>query len=320
MRLRDIKDNGLYKIKELDFSVPGSTLKSPGYWEMIQEVIRRRKEEIELDSKCYPDRYNRQVFRYDDNPPAYTITPQFAGMRRLIQELGLPEEQDTLYFLRLFSGPQFNKYALRPPSTNYQEYSVETLGLKIKLPSSVPSQYFLPLPDPSQYKCAPMYLEECGAYLIQIWRTRVFPCQVESIKTSPSNPLNPYNLNVIYFEERWHPQRGIERDLRGLENMQGVQASVKINKLYKDALEILTGSRKKRSKSFGPTRFTPDSFEKKYTDEAIRLFKIHKCIPKKAAVAHELNIPRSSFYNYLDYFELPWPPLELLRELQKVNF
>jgi hypothetical protein len=191
MRLSDIKDDQCYKIESLGLLIPGKHLKNPDVFRAIREEVRRLEEKKREESRYYPGLYNAQVFKYSDDPPAYVITPKFAGVRHLIQELDLPEDQESVYFSRLFKAEDFVKFALRRSNKNFENYAVEVFGLKINLPEPLPAGTWLPpTPDPSQYKCSPMYWEEYGMRLIQIWRIRVFACPVEVILTSPSNPLS----------------------------------------------------------------------------------------------------------------------------------
>jgi hypothetical protein len=68
-------------------------------------------------------------------------------------------------------------------------------------------------------------------------------------------------------------------------------------------MEIVSGRRKKS------TRFTRDSFKRKYEEKYYEACREYGCIPKKEAVARAMGVSRSSFYNYLDEFDFPWPPL-----------
>jgi hypothetical protein len=104
-----------------------------------------------------------------------------------------------------------------------------------------------------------MYWQEYDMRLIQIWRIRVFACPVELIQTSPSNPFGSLSSNVLYFEERWHPKRIVERKLFGLEHL--AELHISVERFYKNAMEIVSGQTKKS------TRFTPDSFKRKYEEK-----------------------------------------------------
>ena len=302
MRLSDIKDDQFYEIESLGLLIPGKQLKCPDVFRAIRAEIHRLEEKKREESRYYPGWHNAQVFKYSDNPPAYVITPKFAGVRHLIQELDLPQDQESVYFSRLFKARDFIKFALRHSNKNFENYAVEVFGLKINLSEPLPTGIWLPpTPDPSQYKCPPMYWQEYDMRLIQIWRIRVFACPVELIQTSPSNPFSSLSPNVLYFEERWHPKRIIERNLFGLEHL--AELHISVERFYEGAMEIVSGRPKKS------TRFTGDSFKRKYEEKYSEVSREYGCIPKKGAVARAMGISRSSFYTYLDEFDLPWPPL-----------
>ena len=309
MRLSDIKDDVTYEIKPLRLKFLGATLKNPDYWNAILETVKRRKGELEYEQKCFPNKNDIQVFRYSDVPLGYQIKPTFAGVRQLIQELDMPEDSEAVYYLRIFNGWDFARYALRPSLKKYQRYTVETFGLRIKMPGLSSGDELLPLPDPAQYKSPPMYWEEYRMILIQVWRVRVFYCPTKLLQTSPSNPFSPYNPDGLYYEECWHPRRGTSWKLGGREHLRDLHITDKINNFFKDAQIVLTGIHKPRQKTPKPSGF-PDSasFEKEYKDKYFNLLDETGFKPKQETVAKALKICRSTLHNHLTYFKLTWPP------------
>lgn len=309
MHRSNIRDEVTYEIKPLRLQFPGATLKNLDFQQAIIEIIQRRKKELEYERKCFPNKNDIQVFRYSDIPPGYQIRPTFAGVRQLIQELDLPEYSGTVYHSRIFNGWDFSKYSLRQPFKKYQRYTVEIFGLRIRPPDLPSVDKLLSLPDPAQYKCPPMYWEEYGMFLIQVWRVRIFSCPTESIQTSPSNPLSPHDPDVLYYEEYWHPRRGIGWRLGGQGNLRDLHTTGKVNTFIKDAQLVLRGVHNIQRKPPKPTGFTNRaSFNKAYTDSYFNLFKEKGYKPKQEAVARELKICRSTLHNYLTYFKLSWPP------------
>jgi hypothetical protein len=186
---------------------------------------------------------------------------------------------------------------------------VEVFGLRIPPPDISTKDELLPLPDPAQYKCPPMYWQEFGVILIQVWRVRVFSCPAELIQTSPSNPLSPYDPAVLYYEERWHPRRGIDWKLGGQEHLQDLHTTSKVDTFLNDARIILRGKHKTRRKFPKPKNFpNRASFKKAYFDAYFDLSNKKRVEPKQEAVAQALKICRSTLYNNLGYFKLSWPP------------
>jgi hypothetical protein len=305
MLLADIEDNGWYKVKALPLWLKGSEVKKPEVIASIRELVRRHEEEAEYNRKRFPSPDNIQVAQMSDKPPAFYISPDFEGVRQVVNDLNMPHSFDAGYFLRFFHGAEFIKYHKRS-FLKFKKYSVEAFGVRIKLPADVDlfKLEWQPLPDPTNYKYPPSYWYESPYHLIQIWRLRVFKCPLERIQVPISNPLNPHVPPVVKFEWRWHPQNDPQYILYGPHNL-FPRYPPKPIAFFNDCRRIIGLGR-----AIGrPSEFAdPDFFIQIVTDAFRRLLKRNRSRPSRQLVAEKLEIDRKTLYHYLNFFKVPWPP------------
>ncbi|MCA1633039.1 MAG: hypothetical protein LC802_04785 [Acidobacteria bacterium] len=307
----NIQDNVIYRLFAIPFLGKDLKLrlKDKEFRTAIRVMLQAKESEMDRERRCYPNSRNVQVYIDNYHPLIYTIYPGFAGAQTLIHELEMPTGSDELYWLTFMRGDSICKHD-ESTSERYRKYAVEDFGLRIKRPkythkgSTALKPPDLQEPDPSLYKCRPRYWELYGgAYLVQVWRSRVFACSVDAIKTIPSNPFSPPYPDVMCFEESWHPKHGRRRSIQGLEKRHTTQ-SLRPNEFYRDALRIL-GYTKRR---FGPRKYEDaDSFLKNlkivYSDLADREMRR----PSMETIALEMKMSRKTLKECLERFEIPWP-------------
>src|ERR1051325_2743382 len=214
---------------------------------MIEErfpIILDDEASLDFEHRCYPNVYDIKVFRYRDDPPAYQILAGYDGIKDLIEELRAPSHFNRIYCARLSSAEALFKTG-GLPARRFLDYSVERFGLRIEPFPAVSSKGNLrsPVKDSLVYVSQPSYWYEGSDYLVQVWRTRIFPCPVSAIKTNLQNPLTCPRHWGMYFEESWHPTRGKERSLHWIEHKH--RNNSKIEQFRKDALVILDGLRRR---------------------------------------------------------------------------
>ena len=79
-----------------------------------------------------------EVYQYHFDSPGFIISPSFEDVQNLVRELDLPTGNDQLYFSKLWRAGDFVG-ATGPSYTEYQKYSVETFGVRVR---SVPETFF----------------------------------------------------------------------------------------------------------------------------------------------------------------------------------
>lgn len=270
------------------------------------------------DQSYYPSEGDPQVIRHENYPPAYVIVPSFPGVSQIITELDMPRESDVIYNLSYLSVEDFlnfRGYSYVNDVRRSQSYSVELFGLLVNLPENFRIGMTVPLPDPSQYKCQPMYWTEHGFRVVQIWRLRIFTCPVEDIETTLFRPFGNLPTGTLYFEERWHPLADMKRKLiGGIETVSKIKG-VGLDRFYADALRILGGnfdslnSAVKVGRTRGTTYITATEFPHKLREAYQRLYELKGEKPKQEAVAVELKIGLSTLRRYLINFRVSWPPV-----------
>lgn len=242
------------------------------------------------------------------SPLTYMISPSFIDALETLDNLKMPREVYRRYHLRFLSVEDFLRgmdYARPKLDERYRNYTVQTFGLisDYKRGMRLP----LPPPDPSQYKCQPMYWTILDLLPIQIWRIRVFSCPLGKVKTSIHNPFGVFPSGTVYVEQRWHPQAGVSRYIGGLEKPPS-PPRIGLDQLYEDALRILEGNIK-RGRPRGTTEYTRNTFGRDLKKYYRKLWKQNRQRPSKTAVAVKMGISRASLYNYLKLFTVRWPPL-----------
>jgi hypothetical protein len=143
-----------------------------------------------------------------------------------------------------------------------------------------------------------------GSRLLQVWRTRIFPFPEDSIQITTARPLTPNAPDKVYFEERWHPQHGLNWLIGGLENKRKSKG-LNIDEFYRDALRILGHI----TKLPGPKEYEDaEQFKQDVNDVYSKLYGSENRRPSLGAVAGEMLMDRKTLSKYLDRFEVPWPP------------
>jgi len=301
MHVNEIQDDKLYYIEPLRVHIQGKYLKSRVLLEMIRYEIRRVEE---ANNRRIERPRTKYAFCYSDDPPAYLLFLSDSGVQHLVQELDLPQDKETCYGSKLFAGPELVEPSF---ATQFEKYSVEAFGLKIKLPIPLPSSITrLSQLAPSQYRCPPRYYEEFPWLLVQVWRLRVFNCPIEALQNSPYHPVSDDNPPLMYFEERWHPQNGLRRILSGLEHLRHSQSSF-IGKFIDDAL-FLIGNPEKLLKNRGRHKkySTANKFYRSLTEALSELADIGKESPTEVEVAEQMNISPATFKRRLNDYGLTW--------------
>jgi hypothetical protein len=288
MRLSDIKDDDRYTIKTSGRRILGKHLKNPYLRKGINEEIQRRKEEVEDERRFYLNIGDTPVLQFRTEPPAYIIHSNFQGLRDILLELDLPEDPCHVYCSVLFRGSDI-KLDKKKENEEFQQYSVEIFGLLLRLPGC--TSYDLRgmiLHETKQYKSQPRYWSSRSGHIMQIWRTRLFPCTVNNICTSPSNPLSPLVPTMVYMEERWHRQGGLNQALYGLEYIDDSQ--VPFIHFISDALYIFRRKRKLGRPAWSGEFKSPELFHKAYEEARSNLLLRTGDNPKQQAIANELGI------------------------------
>jgi hypothetical protein len=270
------------------------------------------------DQSYYPSKDVPQVIRHEDRPPAYAIFPTYPGVSKLITELDMPTESDVIYNLSYLSVEDFLNFRGYSYVNNIRrsQYSVELLGLLIKLPENFCLGMTVPRPDPSLYKCEPRYCIEHGFRLVQIWRLRVYTCPLENIETSCCSPFGKFPSGTLYVEERWHPLADTKRRLIGGIETVSKNKGLGLDRFYADALPILEGNFKtlksdvKMGRTQGTTYYTATEFPHKLREAYQKLYDLKDEKPKQEAVAVELKIGLSTLRRYLRNLKISWPPID----------
>ena len=274
---------------------------------IVYEVETRGKSCERSFDLSKPD---EQIFLYKTNPSAFIMSSRFEGIEQILDDLGLPNFLATEYYSRIFRGLEsFNNK--KPYDKRYKKYPIEIFGRRV--PADGLSYLFpeyQPLPDSSGY-ITPKYLYERHYFLIEIWRIRIFSRHVRSLQISLSNPVSPRYPDVLYLEERWHPERGPKIYIGGLEEMSGPEVSLDLKSFTMDALKILGRAR-------GPGK--PREVYRKFKDRGdfkrqvlsaySQLKSKKKPRPSKSAVARFMGITFDTLEQYLDDFSVSWPPKE----------
>lgn len=316
MRLTDLDDNTLYKIRLLPLWVRGDFLKEPQTRWWIDDLIKRREKELDDERRCYPDPRNTQVYQFKDTPPTFTIKAGFRPIQQLVRELGMPSDQGDSYYSTIMSGDAFFKclsissYILKQPiMERLKKYSVELVGLRMKWPDGVnildmPEP---PLPDPLQYKSPPSYLYDSHIHVVQIYRLRIFNCPSGSLHTTPSSPLSPPRPTCLFFEERWHPHTLKKQDMCGLENLPRFRYT-EVAKFWADCRR-LTEPGKKLGRPIGSGEYQDSAqFIQDVTDAYRKCFERLGRKPSQSHVAKQVLMSRSRLSEKLSEFGIPWPP------------
>ena len=277
-------------IKTSGRRILGKHLKNPYLRKGINEEIQKRKEEVENERRFYLNIGDTPVRQFRTEPPAYIIHSNFQGLRDLLLELDLPEDPCHAYCSVLFQGGDI-KLDKKKRNEEFQQYSVEIFGLLLRLPGC--TSYDLGsmiLHETKQYKSQPRYWSSRSGYIIQIWRTRLFPCTVNNICTSPSNPLSPAAPTMIYVEERWHPKEDLTRTLYGLEHLSDSQIPLPLIHFMSDALYIFGRTTKLGRPAWSGKYESPELFHKAYEEAHSKLSSRPGDKPKQQAIANELDI------------------------------
>ncbi len=203
--------------------------------------------------------------------------------------------------MRFSSAKEFFK-AGKLPSKRFLNYTIERFGLTIGPYPAVGSKGRLrTIKDSKSYLNQPSYWYERPDYLVQVWRTRIFPSPIAHIGRRLSDPLTSRRQLMMYFEERWHPSRGTFRSL----HWSAIRDSnnSKIDLFKRDAL-ILDGI----SRIGRP----PGTKKLNVRDAFILKYKEARSIAKRNGnldqdfVAHELGISVSTLYRRLRDYHLKW--------------
>jgi hypothetical protein len=262
------------------------------------------------DPECYPNSgVDVQVLRFAFSPLTYTIFPRFEGIANILHELSIPVGIGHVYNLIFVGVRDFLKYSGRyyhKIPERYRRYTVETFGLRIKLPPNFKLGMNVPLPDSSQYKCQPGYYTFSGIVTVQVWRWRVLSCSVEELKTSTRNPFGNAPLGTMYFEERWHPYAGNQR-FAGLIGKASFAQFKRLGRFEEDALRVLDGTFK-LGRPRGSKKLTLTEFQDKLRSAYAELHKETKQHPKQFALAERLEIDLSTFKRYMRELGNPKPP------------
>lgn len=298
--LNDIEDDNVYTIDGLGVKLTGRVLKENNL--LILRRPRKAAEEDERSAKRYfPDADRPQVYQYCLDLPAYKIFSTFDGVKQLIQELNLPNPP-LVYYSSLWRGGEYVNP--RQPIKEFQEYTVETFGLKTDLthpPMGTSKDW---------YNDHPSYWRELDWKLVQIWRLRIFRCAPKALETTPSNPLSPQYPAIPYLEERWHPQLGKIVFLGGLQRI-NIASAMELYHFFCDAYRILK-RRRKMGRPYGTREFLDFlSFYRRVVKEYTELLNDRKRNgrPTQPEVALKLKISISSFKRYWRTTELIWPPI-----------
>lgn len=306
INIDDIQDDVFYEIEALQIGFSGKFLKSPVLLKMLSRRFRAQNRPAGNEPRPYIE-FGPGIIRYQDNPPGYIIHQNFNGMRKLISDLDLPKQPDSVYYSTFFEAEEFVSHMPRRSLAKYQKYTVHAVGIEIFPPASQIGGA-TPLPDASQYTCPPKYWRECGVRLIQIWRLRIFSEPFENIQTSLSEPFGTLPSTAIYLEECWHPRANRTRTLFGLENVHHYRG-MRIQEFYEDAVKILEDE-VVIGRPPGTGEFRS---REQFVDALIEAYRAasngYKIRPTQLAVAEKLIISPATLRHYMRRkFEVPWPP------------
>lgn len=304
-RIDKINDNDRFYIEGMGIKFTGEFLKSRSFREMVLYNIKANKEREDYERSCYPSARDVQVYLARDRPRVYLINARFDPARALAEDMGMPVEGDTHYVLCLYTGSLFKRNHER--YEQFKKYSLEIFGLSIDLPSPAPDPIPLrvPLPDPSQYKSEPTYYWWNGFNLVQVWRRRIFPCPVESLKSTLAEPLSPKEPQTLYLEERWHPVTGLHVNIGGPSKI--VSQVVKRNRFETDAFAILDYHSKKGRKIGSKIYRTKEEFQDAVRKAISEFEDLTGSRPNQTQVIAHMEISPSTFYLYINDHELEWP-------------
>jgi hypothetical protein len=247
-----------------------------------------------------------EVYQYHLDSPGFIISPSFDGVQDLIRGLDLPTGTNELYFSKLWRAGDFVG-ASGPSHTEYQKYSVETFGVRVR---SVPESFFsLDLYAPDRAGALPRYWLTPCLKLIQIRRVRIFSRSLEWIRGRVWGPVTGDLSHVLYLQERWHPLLWDTVTLRGLQE-RSVSSSLQIDRFFRIAERILARMPNYKGRPQGSRQY-PIGFEfyKIVTSTYERLFDKLGRPPLKKEIAAELKLSDSGFRIYWRTTIRIWPPI-----------
>lgn len=255
----------------------------------------------------YPNRDEWQVQKLTYYLPIYLIRPAFKGVKELVEELDLPSGPEELYYSRFCSGSEYVNCA-GPSIEQYERYTVELFGLKIKptKPLTYPLKY--EIPDPAQYATPPEYWQYSHREIIQIWRLRIFDCPLTEIQTTTASPLSPHHPDKLYLEVRWHPNRPKLIFMGGFSHVH-ISFLEELKRFFGDAYRILEKVNPV-GRPPGTSKY-PDSdgFRRRLMRELRAYRKRHETKPGEKEIAFKMGLSVSTFKRCMRSAGLLWRDL-----------
>lgn len=247
-----------------------------------------------------------EVYQYHLDSPGFIISPSFDGVQNLVRELDLPTEADELYFSKLWGAGDFVG-AGGPSFTEYQKYSVETFGVRVR---SVPESFFsLDFYAPDLAGDLPRYWLTPCLKLIQIRRVRVFSRSLEWMRGRSWGPVTGDLAHVLYLEERWHPLLWDTLSLQGLKG-RGVSNSLQIERFYRIGKRILARTPNFKGRPQGSGQYPIGSeFYRVVKRTYELLYEKRGRPPLKKEIAAELKLSSSGFRIHWRTTSRIWPPI-----------
>jgi hypothetical protein len=245
-----------------------------------------------------------RVYQYSLDPPGFMISPRFDGIQSIARELNLeiayPEDK---YFSRLWRGGDFVG-ARGKAYGDYQEYTVETFGVRIDI---VPQTYLYLDIRPLHPSSLARYWLTSKFELIQMRRIRVLLRPLESFDMKPGNPITAQLPHCPYVEERWNPKSWEHVSIGGLRRRE-LYFSTETERFRRDASRILARQTRKLGRPEGTTQYSPESFistaKRIYCEELVKT----GSPPTQKLVALKMGLSRSAFKYYWRSTRLHWPP------------
>jgi hypothetical protein len=139
-----------------------------------------------------------------------------------------------------------------------------------------------------------MYLQETDLYLTVIWRLRVFPCPVESFEFSPSTPLAPLRPDILHFEHRWHPHKGIVETFKNIEQVRKNDRAL-FDRFKSDTFSLLCEQQRPRRPKNSGKFPTPEKFLKIYNEV------LNQCggkLPPLKELLKHFDVSPNTYYKY----------------------
>jgi hypothetical protein len=250
------------------------------------------------------------LVRFSTSPLRYLIYPKFTSVLEVLDELKLPKYENDIYDLRFLSVEEYLRewgYAHSKLDERYQNYTVQIFASISRYMRGI--NLLLHPPGLPQYNYQPVYRDLLDIQPIEVWRKRVLSCSLKEIKTSVHNPFGVIPPGTVYVEERAHPFKDVQTIIGGLENVLNPRW-VDLNELYEDGLRIIKGrvNGPKPGRKPGSQLYTLEDFVQALIENYRLLKKGTGPMPSKKAVAHAMEICRTTLYKYLSRYHIRWPP------------